>query len=90
VPRSPASIERIKLVATFMNSLAVAAISLGVFAPLIYQGTTLDVVPTEKRSLLYGVVSICVIAAVALHCCGQAVLSFLEDRKFPETTDERQ
>ncbi|CAN5284203.1 hypothetical protein BH11PSE4_BH11PSE4_23280 [soil metagenome] len=40
-----AQTERIKLVATFLNSTAVALISLGIFAPLIYQATTVEVIP---------------------------------------------
>jgi hypothetical protein len=90
VARSPASIERIKLVAALLNSLAVALMSLGAFAPLIYKATTLDLVPPEKRDLLYGMVGISVIAAIALHCCGLAMLSFLDQPELTEATDGRQ
>lgn len=87
---SPASTERIKLAATFFNSLGVALVSLGVFAPLIYQATTTEAVVIEKRALIYGVIGICVTAAIALHFSGQAMLSFLETPTPQEADDDRQ
>lgn len=70
--------ERIKLAAAFCNALATAIITVGIFAPLIYLGTTLEAVAPERYTLFYGVMGICAGAGLILHLFGQIVLSRLE------------
>lgn len=81
---SLAAIERIKLAATYCNALAVAVVTVGVFAPLIYLATTMDTIPPERRSLFYGVMGLCTLTTMSLHGLGQAFLSHLEINDLPE------
>jgi hypothetical protein len=90
MPPGPVATERIKLIAAFLNALGVALVSLGVFAPLIYQATSLETVPVEKHRLLYGVIVICMVGAATLHFLGQAMLGFLDGPKLSENDDDRQ
>jgi hypothetical protein len=70
--------ERIKLAAAWCNALATAIITVGIFAPLVYLGTTSEVIATERYELFYGVMGICGGTGLILHLLGHIILSRLE------------
>jgi hypothetical protein len=85
-----ASIERIKLAASLLNSTAVAVASLGVFAPIIYPLTVPQSASATSNTAPYAVIWLCAIGALALHLLGQATLGFLEAHELPEADNDRQ
>lgn len=78
MPLTLAAIERIKLAATACNTMGTALVTVGIFTPLAYRATTMEVLSTERLIFLYAVMGICIIAALTLHCTGQAILILLE------------
>jgi hypothetical protein len=78
VPLSLSAIERIKLGATACSTLCTALITVGIFTPLAYRFTTLEVIPPERWALLYAWMGVSILAAVILHVGGQILLKLLE------------
>ena len=70
-------IERVKLVATLLNTLAAAVITIGSFGPIVtsvYDGTLFN---RNFNDFINGFV-ICLCAAAVLHLLGQGILTTLD------------
>jgi hypothetical protein len=78
MPLTLSAIERIKLLATACNTLATALVTVGVFTPLAYQATTLELMPPERSIFLYCVMGLCTLGCLILHLVAQGVLTLLE------------
>lgn len=70
-------IERIKLFANLANTLAAAAITIGVFGPLAAWVYGLSAISVDSDILVNAPI-ICVCVATALHLGGQALLTMLD------------
>lgn len=70
--------ESIKLIATWLNALSVAAIAAGVFAPLVYN--VYDFGPKMAPDTPLGSFAVvCICLGLALHLIGHLVLGGLRD-----------
>uniref|UniRef100_Q07V60 Uncharacterized protein n=1 Tax=Rhodopseudomonas palustris (strain BisA53) TaxID=316055 RepID=Q07V60_RHOP5 len=70
--------ERLKLIATLFNTVAAAAITIGILSPILpafFDGTLF----TKDFSGFGSGFVICICAAVALHLIGQGFLTVLDE-----------